>query len=187
MAQTVKSSMPAQIAAGDSVKWQISLGDYPASEGWQLHYTLNKLSATINIDSSANGDDHLIDEPTTNTATWAAGDYVYVAYVDGVNSERHTIGQGRISITPNLAAASGGFDNRSAAQKCLDELDTALAVYGKKAYTQEYQIGDRRMKFNTPGDFMAFRSKIQAEVAKEKRLENIQLGKPSGSKLLMRF
>jgi hypothetical protein len=187
MVNTVKTSVPLQLSAGDSIKWLISLADFPASVGWILHYTLNNTANSIAINSTASGEDHAINIAASTTASWVAGEYQYVAWVDGVNSERHTISNGSIKVLPNLAAATGGFDNRSPAKKCLDDLNAAFAAYGNKAYTQEYSIGDRRMKFNTPGDFLAFRSKVQAEVNKELAIENRLLGKPSASKILVRY
>lgn len=187
MSQTVPSTVPQSFYAGDTVKWQIALQSYPATEGWQLHYTLNKTGTSIKIDGTSNGSDHLISVSSTVTSNYAAGKYRYVAWVDGVDSEQYTIDTGEIEILPNLAAQTSGYDTRSAAKKCLDELDAALAIYGKKAYTLEYSIGDRRMKFATPAEFMAFRKQVKAEVNQEKQAENIKLGKPSGSKVLLRF
>jgi hypothetical protein len=187
MAQTVPTSIPASFSAGDSVQWLISLSDYLASDGWQLHYTLNKLGTSITIDSSASGDDHLIDISASTSAAYTDGEYQYVAWVDGVTSQRKTIASGNIKILPNLAAKTSGYDSRTAAKKCLDDLDAALASYGNKAYTQEYSIADRRMKFTTQADFMAFRAKVKAEVVREQAIENVKLGKPSGTKVLVRY
>jgi hypothetical protein len=187
MVNTVKTSVPPQLSAGDSLKWLISVGNFPASIGWTLHYTFNNAANSISFDSTASGDNHSINIGPATTASWAAGDYKYVAWVDGVDGERHTINTGTIKVLPNLAAASSGFDNRSPAKKCLDDLNAAFAEYGNKAYTQEYSIGDRRMKFNTPGDFLAFRSKVQAEVNRELAVENRLLGNPSASKILVRY
>ncbi len=187
MAQTVQTSIPASISAGDSSQWIIALADYLASEGWVLHYTLNKLGNTINIDSTASGDDHLITITAVVSAAWQAGDYGYVAYVTGPASARVTLAQGQIKIAPNLAAQTGGYDSRTPSKKLLDDLNAALATYGNKAFTQEYSIAGRMMKFTSPSVFMEFRDKVKREVAAEIAAENIKLGKPSGSKIHVRF
>jgi len=187
MAQTIPTSIPSRITAGDTVQWKISLADYPASAGWVLHYRLINSAGKVDINASADGDAHLVNVMAATSSGWAAGDYDYQAYVDGVDTQRFTVDKGKIRIDPNLAAQSGGFDTRSSARKCLDALDAALEVYGSKAYTQEYEIRGRRMRFNSPGDFLTFRSKIQAEVAREEAAERLAQGKNPRNKVLVRF
>lgn len=187
MSNNAFQNTPKTITAGDTVKWSASLSDYPASSGWVLHYTLVNANNTYQIDATASGNDSAVNVLPAASANYVAGTYQLAAWVDGVNSERHTLGVDSIEILPNLAATTTGFDGRSAAKKCLDQLDAALAQYGKKAYTQEYSIGDRRMRFTSPAEFMAFRKQVKAEVNKEKQIENMKLGKPAGSKILVRF
>ena len=187
MANTIPSSVPAQLTAGDTVQWRISLADYPASAGWVLRYRLINAAGKIDIAASADGDDHLVDVSAVTSAGWAAGYYDYQAYVDGVDSQRKTLANGRIRIAPNLAGQSGSFDNRTDARKCLDALNSALATYGAKAYTKEYEIHGRRMSFNTPSEFLAFRSKLQAEVSREEAANAVANGQAPRNKVYVRF
>jgi hypothetical protein len=187
MTQTVPTSVPESVTAGDTIQWTITLADYLASDGWVLKYRLINAAGKIDITSTADGDNHAIDVSAVNSSAWAAGTYDYQAYVDGVSSQRKTIATGKIIVLPNLAAEASGYDNRTAARKLLDQLDADLAAYGNKAYTQEYEIAGRRMKFISPGDFIAFRNKIQAEVAREEAAARIARGEDGGRKVYVRF
>ena len=51
----------------------------------------------------------------------------------------------------------------------------------------EITIAGRRQIFRSPADFMAFRSKLQAEVAREDNAERIANGLAPRNKLLVRF
>lgn len=187
MTQTVQTSVPESVTAGDTIQWTITLPDYLASDGWVLKYRLINVAGKIDITSTPDGDDHAIEVTALTSATWAAGSYDYQAYVDGVSSQRKTIETGRIIIKPNLANEANGYDNRTASRKLLDQLDADMAAYGNKAYTQEYEISGRRMKFLNPGEFLAFRNKVRSEVAREEAAERIARGEDAGRKVLVRF
>jgi hypothetical protein len=187
MAMTIPTSIPSQVTAGDTVQWQIALADYPASAGWILKYRFINAAGKIDIVSAPSGDDHLVTVSASSSAGWAAGDYDYQAYVEGVADQRRTISTGRIKVLPNLAGAATSFDNRSDARKCLDQLNKAFADYGSKAYTKEYEIAGRRMAFTSPGDFLSFRSKVQQEVNREEDAARIARGESPRTKVLVRF
>lgn len=183
MAQT---AIPTAITAGDTITWSRSLSNYPASAPWALKYRLANASAIIDIAASAIGNDHQISIDAATSATFAAGNYDWQEYVEN-GTERYTIATGRITILPNLAAQTAGFDNRSTARKTLEAIDAALLAQGANAWTLEYQIDDRQMKFRSVADFMALRSKLQQEVRAEERAARILRGESAGNKLLVRF
>jgi hypothetical protein len=178
---TVPTTEPTRVHAGDSATWRRDdlTADYPATGGWALSYTLVSPTKVINVATSADGAAFLVTIPAATTAGWTPGDYTWAAAVTN-GAQRTTIGQGRLTVLPNIAGAVGGLDVRSPARQALDAVNAALASYGAKAYLQEIQTGDRRQRFNTPGEFMAFRSRLMAEVARE--------GGPTGTnRLLIRF
>lgn len=187
MTLTVQTSVPGSVTAGDTIQWKITLADYPASDGWVLKYRLINAAGKIDIVSTAEGDDHAINVTASASTSWAAGTYDYQAYVDGVSSQRKTVETGSIKIMPNLANEAAGFDNRTASRKLLDQLDSDMAAYGRKAYTQEYEYAGRRMKFLNPGEFLSFRDKVRAEVAREEAAARISRGEDAGRKVFVRF
>ena len=189
MAQPVHTQEPAVVTAGDTLTWKRSLGDYPAGT-WTLKYRLINSAGKYDISASADGTDHLVSVTAATSATYTAGDYTWQAYVEkgtGPTLERATIGTGRITVKPNLAAQTGGYDTRTTAKKTLDLLDAAMVANGASAWTQEYEIAGRRMKFRNAAEFMAYRSKVVAEVAREEAAERMALGLGSKSKVLVRF
>jgi hypothetical protein len=183
---TVPTTEPTRAHAGDSLTWRRDdlTADYPATAGWSLTYTLVSPTKSISVAAAADGDAFLVTVAASATAGWPAGDYTWAAAVTN-GAQRTTIGQGRITVLPNVAGALGGLDVRSPARQALDAVNAALASYGAKAYLQEIQTGDRRQKFSTPGEFMAFRSRLMREVAQEDVAAGLR---PSGAnRLLVRF
>lgn len=187
MTQPVQTCVPAKVTAGDTLTWLITLGDYLASTGWVLKYRFINATQRIDVVSTPSGNAHSVLISAATSAAWVAGTYSYQAYVDGVSSQRFTVQNGTMIITPNLAIQAAGYDTRSSAKKLLDILNEDLATYGNKAYTQQYEIAGRKMSFVSPGEFLAFRSKIQAEVNREISQERIARGKFPRNKVLVRF
>lgn len=184
---SIISQTPQRISAGDTAQWLVTAPDFPASAGWTLKYTFINALASINVTSSASGDDHQFNISAATTAAWASAVYSVVAYVTNVGGQRFSLETGNITIEPNLAGAASGLDIRSAAQKCLDALDAALSTYGNKAYTQEYEIAGRRMKFTSLSDFMKARSLLQSEVRREQAALKGQKGMLFGPKVLVEY
>jgi hypothetical protein len=186
MAKTIQITEPLEFTAGDTVTWHKSLSDYPANDGWSLVYTLINATAKLSIASTASGSDHAINITALISSGYAAGIYSWQSCVTK-GLERYTVGAGNIRIQQNLAGEVAGVDLRSSAKKCLDQLDAALANYGKKAYLQAYEIAGRSMKFNAPSDFLTFRSKIQQEVNREIAVTRIKNGLSARNKSTIGF
>ncbi len=89
-------------------------------------------------------------------------------------------------IAPNLAAQTT-FDTRTSAKKALDAVNLLLETYGSKAYMHSYEINGRKQQFQSPGDFMAFRSMLEAEVAKEDNAARLAAGLSPKNQLFVRF
>jgi len=175
-----------QLTAGDTLAFDTAGGDYPASAGWSLVYKLIPRTAgtVITITSSASGDDHAIQVAPAVTAAWPAGVYSWVCYATK-SGERQTLQQGITTVLADPGVATT-LDNRTPARKALDAADAALEAYGSKAYTQQYEIAGRSMRFHTPADFLAWRSKLQIEVQRELRAANLAAGRPDTNKIHVR-
>ena len=184
---SIPTTEPATLRAGDTLAWRREdlTADYPASAGWVLAYKLVNAAGNIAITASASGDAFAVSVAAATSATYAAGVYAWVATVT-LASARYTVDSGTITVLANLAAATTS-DQRSPARKALDAVNLALESYGAKAYLQELQIGDRQQKFGTPGDFLAFRSRLAAEVAAEESALAVANGQSARNKLLVRF
>lgn len=187
MAQTIPTTEPAFLQAGDTLQWQRTLPDYPATDGWALSYRLINAATKIDIAATASGPDHLVTVSAATSAAYAAGEYAWAAYVTKT-TERHTVGTGRVTVKPDLAAKTAGFDARSTAKKALDDLRAALAAWLTNSGTvQEYEIAGRRMKFATADDIRSRISIAEREVAREDAAEKLASGLPTGRRVLVRF
>jgi hypothetical protein len=164
MSAAVPTSEPPFLTAGDTWTWTRSFPDYPASSGWELSYALTSSTAQVTITASASGDDHLISVAAATTAAYTAGDYSWQAYVT-LDAERYMVDSGRVTVRPNLAAASSGYDGRSAAAKALAAIESFLATGDPTA--AEVQVEGRALKHFPILDLHRLRYRLQAEVANE--------------------
>lgn len=182
---TTPTTEPATVVAGDTITWQKSFSDYPATV-WTLKYRLLNAAGKIDITATASGTDYLVSVSSTTSAGWAAGDYDYLAWVEKAG-ERVSVGSGRITVKPNLAALNT-YDGRSPARKIYEGL---LAAYQSavtaRAFVAEYEIAGRRMKFNNKSDWLVELNHWKAQVAAEDRAEKIADGLGGGARVLVRF
>lgn len=176
------------LIAGDTLNFATAVADYLASAGWTLKYRLvprTGANPAITFDSTAEGDDHRVQIAATTTAGWAADSYTWNSWVDKAG-EVYSVDNGQIIIAPDPRTVAAGYDGRSPARQALDAADAALRTYGAKAYLQSYDIAGRGQRFQSPGDFMAWRQRLQQEVAAEQRAANIAAGQPDRRKILVR-
>lgn len=160
----IPTTEPAGIVAGDTAKWLKTLADYPASAGWALVYTLINADHKIVITSTAQEDDHLVNESAATTAVWHAGAYDWRAQATKAG-EVYTVGSGRISIAPSFDAVNK-LDSRTPSRVMLDAVE---AVMLKTASTnvQEYEIAGRRLKHYSMGELLLLRDRLKGEVKRE--------------------
>jgi|SRR6185437_6203202 len=180
MAENPLQGIPSEITAGDTVSWARTGGDYPASAGWVLAYTLLSATAVFNITADANGDDYLIDVPLATSATWGAGAYrvqEYVTSADG--TQRYTLGTYTLQVLPNAAAATVGMDTRSHAQIVLDNIKAYLET--KAPVYASMEINGRKLGYYPLVDLLKLRDRYAMMVATEQRLAS---GRTGGNRIL---
>ena len=184
----VNTSEPLIIIAGDTLSWQKSVLDYPASQGWTLNYRLINAAGKIDITSTASGDDHVINVTPAASAAYPAGQYDWQSYVTNVAGDRYTIELGNIEVKANWALQAAGLDVRSQARQILDYLESAwVTAAANRAYVFEYRVAGRLMRFATRQEWIAELDYWRREVAREKRAEKIAAGQDSGRKVYVRF
>lgn len=180
------NNLPSSLTAGDSAVWEFSLSEYSAADGWSLKFRLVNATNQYGINTVGSGINHTATITTTDSAAWVAGNYDLVGYVEKT-SQRATLFTAPFKLSPNLAGASAGIDLRSPAKKALDAIDAAMVTYGNKAYTHEYEIAGRRMRFQTPSEFMQMRTTLQNEVAREQANDRAKNGSGLFGKLYVGF
>lgn len=185
MTQTVQTSEPASLTAGDTAKWQKTFPDYPATDGWVLSYALVKSGNRITFSAGASGADHLINVSAAITAGWTVGRYQWQSSVT-LAGERFTVGTGQIEILPNFAAASNGADGRSHARKVLEAIEATLEGRAGQAHMQ-YRIGERELRFIPIPELLILRDRYRSEVRAEDAVAALARGESMPNKLLTRF
>jgi hypothetical protein len=184
----IPSTEPSSVFAGDTITWQITIPDCPASSGWTLNYRLINTTGKIDIASNANVNDFLISVPAATSAAYVPGVYAWQSYLTDLSGNRFSIATGSIEIKPNWAGQAAGIDTRSNAKKILDSLEAAwVTAASTRAYVFEYKIENRMMRFATRGEWIAEMDYWRREVAREARAEKVAAGLDSGRKVYVRF
>ena len=183
----IPDTEPASVTAGDTFTWVKSIPGYPASEGWALSYVLINATSNIPLITTAAGDDYLVAISASATAAYAAGDYAWKSVVSK-GAERYTVGSGRITIAPNIAALAT-LDNRSPARKALEALESAYVAYvsNGQGHIAEYEIAGRRMKFRNAAEIWQQIEKLKREVAQEDAAARLAAGLGGRRRVLVRY
>lgn len=189
-------NIPAQIRAGDTVKWRDVAGadafGSPVSSGagWTLTYYLrfdkNNEGATVIGTTYGQGWEFTISQATSTT--FDAGQWYWQA--EATKSGEHiTLGAGQLEVLAGLSYAGtpAAFDGRSQAQQDLDAVQAAIRALVSGGVVQEYTIGNRRLKKYELSDLMQLEAKLKAEVKREQQAELIANGLGNPHNLFVRF
>jgi len=179
---TTITTTPQEVTAGDTLTWQVSLSDYLANDAWVLNYALVNTTNKYTITASAAGAEHLINVSAATSATYAAGEYSWQAYVTKA-AQRITVGIGSIKILPNLAGSLTGLDTRSHVKKTLDAIENWLE--NKNPAVSEYEIAGRRMRYIPIAELLKLRSQYKNELRAEEAAKSS--GLKGRNKLQVRF
>lgn len=181
---TLPTAPPTSLTAGDTVAWLRALPNYPRSQGWQLKYTLVNAGAVYPFEAIAGetADDFEVLVQPADSAMWTPGDYTLQEYVVGADGSRQTLGTTRVSVTPNLAAATSGVDTRSQARRIFEAISATLEGRASEAEL-DVQVNGRQIKYIPVADLLALRNAMRQELANEDRAN----GGPNLSKLYARF
>lgn len=157
------------------MSWKWSDGDFPASESWELTYTLVKSDAQLQIVATADGDDHLVEVAAATSAAYEVGEYEWQAHVAN-GTERYQVAVGMLTIVTDFAGQASGFDNRSHAKIVLDALEAAIE--GRASKTQMLQmVGGVQVQHMTLREQTAMRDQYAAKY----RQEQVRAGKVTPS------
>lgn len=175
---------PGDIIAGDTLIWQRAFEDYPASAGWTLAYVLNSPTARIVVNSAditALGDAFSINIPSSETKTWAAGAYQWLAVAQlaaaGPNpAQRVTVALGRVNVTLDILDATTPQDTRTQNEIALANIDAMLAGTANGG-VQEYTINGRMLRRYGLPELRALRS-YYASLVRQERADRGEYQRP---------
>lgn len=187
--------IPAQIRAGDTIKWRDdagvdNLGNEIISSTWTLTYYLRTNTAsegsTVVGTSYGNGWEFTIS--ATTSAAFDAGDWYWQAIATS-GSDKVTLGAGQLEVLAALeySGTPGAFDGRSQAQKDLDAVQAAIRALVSGGVVKEYTIGNRNLKKYDLPDLLQLEAKLKAEVKREQMAELMANGLGNPHNLFVRF
>jgi hypothetical protein len=190
-------NIPAQIRAGDTVKWRDSsatdtLGASIDSGTWTLTYYLrtNTASEGATVVGSAYGQGWEFTISAGISAGFDAGTWYFQAVAVAVSDgAKTTLGTGQLTVEPSLSYAGtpSAFDGRSQAQKDLEACQAAIRSLMSGGAVQEYRIGTRSLKRYDLAELLALESRLKAEVARENKAAMIANGLGNPHNLFVRF
>ena len=178
---TTPTTEPAVLVAGDTAKWQKTLSDYSAADGWTLTYTLVNATQRYTFTATASGADHLVTVAATTTALWVAGTYTWRAQASKAG-EVYTVGAGQMVVEATYSAAT---DARSSAQKGLDAIKAYLIDSNNWA-AAHYEIAGRNLKRYTMPELLALEARFAAEVQREQAAAAIANGLAPAGRIYVR-
>lgn len=161
------SRMPASLIAGDSLSLSIPLGDYAAADGWAVRLTITPLSGgtPVSIDASDGAEvwNFAVTSAQSSSLTVGENRYLIAATKD---DNRSTIEFDVLKVLPD--PASDGVDQRSAAKRALDAIDTVLESRAGSEDV-EYIFEDGRSIKKVPhAELLLLRKHYTRIVAREK-------------------
>ena len=182
----VSRNEPVQLVAGDTWKWTRELVDYPASDGWTLHYYFRGPNdAAFDFAATPAGDDHAVTVAATDTQTYTAGGYDWQAFASK-GGERYKVDQGRLTVEANFAAPGAGFDPRPHPRRVLAAIEAVIE--GRATKDQEnYSIAGRSLSRTPIADLLRLRDQYRAEVARLDDAADLAAGLPSKRSVFVRF
>lgn len=186
---TIPTIEPTAFFAGDTVKWDKSFSDYPASGGWTLTYYLRGTNTYTVNQITTTGDTFNVNIPAATTATYAAGDYWLFGFVTK-GTERFQIYSGQVEVKPNQATLSSTYDGRTHVQIVLDALEAAIegvATREELSYTVNSGGIQRMIQFLSRAEMIQMHAYYSNLRRQEVAAENIAKGKGSGNRILTRF
>lgn len=186
---TIRAIEPLVVTPGDSLSWSKSLPDYKPSDGWILTYILANVDSSLTITATDGGQNHLISEDAATTAQWPAGDYTWHSYVTK-GAERVTIAFGSMTLNPNYAIHTSGYDARSHVKKVLDALEAMLenkASQDQLSYSIGSGTSNRTLARLSPSEVLEWYYKYKVLYSQELKAERIAKGLGHKGKIKVRF
>lgn len=186
---TIPENEPASFRAGDSVTWTKSVEDYTAGSGYTLGYAFRNENYAIDFSGTtgADGSSFLVELAATQTSSYTAGEYDWVAHVT-LSGARYTVDSGRIEILPDLAAATA-YDARSKTRIIYDDLIDKYKTLANNSglQVQSYSVAGRGTTYTRPQDMLAAIKYWGNKVRAEEEAEAIANGKANPRRVGIRL
>lgn len=163
----ILEKVPDELIAGDTCKFYFDAGeDVPGD--WALTIALaGKTTDLRNVTASVSGSLHLFTITAAQSKVLEPGDYQYQIR-KAKAGEVYTAKRGVIKVIASVEHDGAGRDHRPLPEKMLEKVELALAG-NDDPDIQEYTIAGRTIKRYSPRELLDLRSRLIAEIAREKR------------------
>lgn len=188
-------NIPAQIRAGDTIKWRDgegvdNLGNAITSGTWTLTYFLrtNIASEGATVVGTAFGTGWEFTVEAGTSAGFDAGQWFWQA-VATYSTEKVTLGAGQLKVLAALSysGSPGAVDGRTQSEQDLAAVQGAIRAIVSGGVVQEYTIGTRKLKKYEMADLIQLESKLKAEVKREQAAQLMANGLGNPHNLFVRF
>lgn len=175
------TAIPNSLNAGDQWEWTVTNGDYPASDGWVMTYTLINSDGRISITSTASDDSHVVDFDASDVS---AGSYEYQQYFT-LSGERKTADRGFVEVKPDFASAAN-YDGRSHVKKVLDAIRANLEGVASKSQ-QSYSIEGRSLSRYSLEELSNLEQRYERRWQSELNDLAVAQGRPPGGRVQLKL
>ena len=186
MSTTTPTIEPDKFTAGDTVNWNKTLSDYPASTH-VLTYYLHPISGTgnvINITASANGNTHEVRITPATSQNYNQGDYRWHSTVTD-NTNTYAVDTGLLTINPNFRTTTA-LDDRSHAERTLAYIESTIEKLSQKVISSA-SVNGKSYTLANISDLMRLRDNYFYEVDAEKRKAKLNRGNRDPHNYRVRF
>lgn len=189
MTLEIPTREPSAIIAGDSLKWDKALSDFPAPT-WTLTYQLVGRFGSHSITAVASGTTHQVRELPATTLPWKHGVYRLVGRVsDGTDT--WTVYDQPATITPSLSDQAEGFDPRSQNQRIFEAITATIEGRASKdqmSFSISDGAGNSRTLARMPiPELFTLRDRYAALAARDRRKDERKDGGGHGGRILAKF
>jgi len=177
------TGLPKRITVGDTITWDESLADFPASDSWVVSYNFTSRVAQFSSGHAiVDVDDHRI---TIDTSELEEGKYDYAKKVTDT-SETFTLERGTLEVEPDLSADTAGVDRRTYAAIALENIEAMLKGKATKDQTS-YSLNGRALSRYSIDELTEWRSSLRVEVREEQQKLRRRNGGKSHANVRARF
>jgi hypothetical protein len=160
------TALPDQFAAGSTVKYNRTLADYSAADGWVLKLYVAGVDITDAVLGTANGTTWDMVLSAAATAKLRAGTYQWRELVSK-SGETYIAASGTVVITPNIATVGAG-DLQSFEERMLPIVEAVLA--GRiPADAESYQIAGRAVTKIPAKELLEIRDRFVVAIRAQRR------------------
>lgn len=181
------NTIPQTLVAGETLNYRASVADYPASDGWSLRLVLNPRAGgtVLTVDSTADGDDHVIQVSAATTSGWTAGDHGWEIWALAAG-EQYRLEAGQLVIEAGLLAAAAGADTRTPSEIALANIQAVLQGRASDGVLR-YTVAGRSLERYSIAELLQLESRFMALVARERAGVAMNAGLKNPRKIAVRM